>query len=124
MSLLYKDNRSTHLKAAPAHFHHLPTTRQLIQKRKRLEQRAQAAQAEIENANELAEEGDLNHFELVNRRINSEKTMKKAQGKLQKLGKEIDYTKLVTRPYGRDYDGHKGTIKSKNLEFRLNVLMY
>jgi len=124
MSLIYKDNRSAHLKALPAHFHHLPTTKQLNQKHKRLEQRAQAAQAEIENANELAEEGDLKHFELVNRRINSEKTMKKVEGKLQKLNKEIEYTKQVSRPYGRDYDGHKGTIKSKNLEFRLNVLMY
>ena len=124
MSLLYKDNRNTHLKSAPAHAHHLPTQKQLIRKRKKLQNRVDAVEKEIENVNHLEEQGDMQYFELTNRKIKSEKTLERVQGKLNKLHQEIDYTDQVSRPGSRFWSGNKGMQKSKDIDFRIRVHGY
>lgn len=122
MSLNFKDNRNNNLKTTPHNPHHLPTSKQLKNKHKKLVQKASAAEKELENIKYLEQEGDMQHFELVNRRINCEKNLKEAKTKIVKLDKEIKYTDLVSNNNNRFRE--KGQQKSRDIAFRISVHMY
>jgi len=122
MSLAFKDNRNNNLRTNPKHPHHLPLSSHLRNQQRKLAQRAGAAHQELENIKALEQEGEMKYFELVNRRISSEKALKEAQEKIVKLDKEIKYTDLVSNSVYKEHK--KGEQKRKDIALRYSVHMY
>ena len=119
MSLTFKDNRNGNLRTSPKHAHHLPLLKRLHAHQRHLAQRAEAVGKDLENIEVLEQEGDMQYFELVNRRISGEKALKEAKEKIEKLSREVKYTELVS--HSRYKHHRKGEQKIKDMDFRNSV---
>ena len=122
MTITFKDNRNSNLKASPKHFHRLPTSKSLRSQQKKIAQRAEVAEKRLENIKYLEEEGDMRYFEHFNKRIAHEKTLEGASKKLEKLERQIRYTDLVSRSASKDQE--KRRQKRRDMPLRFSVDIY